>query len=87
MALETRKGESGTGAPATAGRPVGGNVARLSRRRSTYRGELGMLVSGQDTHGRRVRVFVPDNDPNGHTGESVVTNVRAGRRAFAREDR
>jgi hypothetical protein len=92
MDTGTRTTWPGTDAPATAGRATGTrpgetHTARLTRRRSTYRGELGTLVSGQDAHGRRVRVFVADDDPNGHTGESIVANIRAGRWAFGGEER
>jgi hypothetical protein len=86
MDTHARTAGPGTDAPATAGQATGtrpgDRPARLQRRQSTYRGEAGTLVSGHDTHGRRVRVFVPDDDPHGHTGASVVANVRAGRPAF-----
>jgi hypothetical protein len=91
MDAHARTTGPGTGAPAAAGHATGerpgDRPARLQRRQSTYRGEAGTLVSGQDTHGGRVRVFVPDDDPNGHTGESVAANVRAGRWAFGGQDR
>lgn len=55
-------------------------TARLQRRRSIYRGASGVTISGRDTLGRRVLVFVSDTDE--HDPADVVANIKAGRWPF-----
>lgn len=53
---------------------------RLQIRPAVHRGETGHSITGVDTHGRRVNVFVPGDREH---AERSAANLKAGRPAFA----
>lgn len=56
------------------------SAARVQVRKGNYRGESGHLISGRDTGGRKVAVFVPGDRA---AADVAVANIKAGRPAFA----
>lgn len=56
-----------------------GQHARITARPSTYRGVAGHSISGTDTKGRKVGVFVPGDR---HAAQRAIDNIHGGRPAF-----